>query len=264
MDLSVSEDQPKVEGIVTSCRDCVFAIYEGNEQCGCDFDRLEKFEGQGGRIVGQDDSYKRYFLVVGRHPQKDWAAIVAGEFRVRCAFLIYVDGTRSLDDVRTTLDSVLDQGPIQPSRVEILLNAPRELAREYVHIIRNREPAITVPWEVRDLVVHSEGVPVNQGHAIDIGLKSLEGSTYYASCHAGYVWPPNTLVRLNHAINYEMIRIAAVLPDEDGNGLVMLTSLHNKWLHGNADRPVLEKLEEVALLEDTRHMIKTWEELSCV
>lgn len=268
---------PQIDGIVTSCRDCIFAQYDGDEQAGCDFDRLDKFEVNGAEIVGQDDGHRRYCLVVGRfcnacrhyewgnrHPAKDWHAIVEEEFRVRCCFLIYADSRASREDVGASLDSVLDQGPVRPHRVAILLNGHPEPVTTYLRMIRER--GVDVPWEVRDVVVDHPGESIDYGRAIDIGVQAIEGATYYCVSRAGYRWPPDYLSVINHAINHKLDRVVALLPDDDGNGLMMGVVLHNKLLHGNQGWPALDKLLQVARLEETGHMIKTWDDLraSCV
>lgn len=267
MEIKINRD------IITSCRDCIFAECAGNEQTGCSFDRLDKFEENGAEIVGQDDLNKRYFLVVGRfcnacrnhnwgtrHPPKDWHSIVAREFSVRCCFIIYVDKNITSDQVDASLDSVLWQGATQPYSILILLNGATDPVITFIHMIREKK--VEIPWQVRDLVVDHPGQSIDYGAAIDIGVKSIEGATYYCVSRAGYMWPPNYLTVFNDAVNYKMTRIISLLPDLDGNGLLMSVALHNKLLFGNADRPVTEKLLEAADFEGTTHMIKTWQDLN--
>jgi hypothetical protein len=47
----------------TSCRDCVFAEYDGKRQSGCEFNRLEVFQAQG-RLVEAHDDFKEEFNVI--------------------------------------------------------------------------------------------------------------------------------------------------------------------------------------------------------
>lgn len=264
--------EPQAPSINTTCRDCVFATYNGNEQIDCDLDRLDKFEENGAEIIGQDDGSRRYFLVAGRfcntcrnqdwgakHASHDWAAIVAKESQVQCCFIIYADHDSSQTEVEETLDSVLDQGPVLPHRIIILLNGHLTEPRTYVRMFRERD--VLIPWQVRDVVLDEPGKPITYGEAVDIAVKGITDVTYYCVARAGYRWPANYLVVFNNAINYELIRAVALLPDSSGNGLLMSVALHNQLLNGNKNQPVLEKLLEVASLEETSHMIKEWKNL---
>lgn len=48
----------------TSCRDCVFAEYNGKSQSGCEFNRLETFQAQG-RLVEAHDDFKEFNVING-------------------------------------------------------------------------------------------------------------------------------------------------------------------------------------------------------
>src|SRR4051794_22386546 len=102
--------------IVTSCRDCIFAIYDDSEsppmQVGCEFDRIEKFEENGAEIVGQNDGEKQYHLIYGRkcktqrgekwgaaHSKDKWKAIVKEQIQLKVDIVIKVNINNDLEDI---------------------------------------------------------------------------------------------------------------------------------------------------------------------
>lgn len=276
------------EGIKTVCRDCIFADYLGNEQQDCRWGRLEGFEDNGGEVVGIDDSEKRYFTVFGRfcnayrdhrwgeqHPQAEWANIVAEEFRLRCSLMVYADEESTAEDIRESLKSALEQtsppagarrtsglqpdvGGVPPWSIVLILNRPGD-PREFVRMVREMEPKM--PWEVRQVTPEEDGIQPPYGRAIDLAVSGLKGATFYGVARAGYLWEPDYLARINAAINYDMKRVVALLPDWEGDGLFMDVRLHDGLLKGHKGGDVLDKLAEVAEEEGTGHMVSTFEEL---
>lgn len=72
---------PQYVKVQTSCKDCVFALYEGDTQYGCDFARTDKFKEKGKLIEAKDD-LKEFFVIDGfcnRYRTKDWGAWAEGE-----------------------------------------------------------------------------------------------------------------------------------------------------------------------------------------
>ncbi len=261
------------EGVVTSCRDCIFAEYAGNEQEGCWFDRIDRFEENGGEVVGLDDDDKRYFAIFGRycnahrtqewgddHPQSTWMDEVAKEFRLRCSLVIYVDESSTVEQVSASLSSALTQKIVLPWSVVLVLNRTGD-PRDFVRMVRDMDPK--VPWEVRQITPDEDGSRPTYGHCIDLTVKGLvgRGATFYGAAKAGYMWPAMYLNVINHAINYDMKRIVALRPDDLGNGIMMDVTLHDKLLNGYRVKDLLEKLDEVIEAEGTGHMVSTYEEI---
>jgi hypothetical protein len=255
----------------TSCRDCVFAEYNGDEQTGCEFDRLDPLEEHGARIVGQDDGSKRFFVIVGRvcnahrtrewgkrHPYR-WREAAIREFTVRVTMVIYLDAESTIDDMWQSLRSLTDSHDVSPAGVVFLLNDPKHDPVGIVQALRGTD--LGFPWEVKQVVPREDGGQPDYGEAVDFAVKGIK-STFYCVARAGYEWPDGYLATIDNAVNYDMIRFIALAPDADGNALLMNTGVHNEVLHGNrGGLTVLEKIREVAAHEGTEHMIKTWDEL---
>lgn len=61
----------------TSCRDCVFAEFNGKTQSGCEFNRLETFQSQG-RLVEAHDDFKEFNVINGfcnYHRTAEWITL---------------------------------------------------------------------------------------------------------------------------------------------------------------------------------------------
>lgn len=260
------------EKIVTSCLDCVFAQWDDNEQVGCDFDRLDKFEENGAEVVGHDGETKKWFTIEGRfcnacrdhdwgkrHQRREWKSLVEEATSLKVAILIYVDDSTSVEEVARTLDSVVAQEH-PPNEIVIALHNPPLEERSYVNLVRSMD--LKIPWFVKrvnpeQVLGYNESI----AHyiALDLALASVS-STYYCLVCANHELPSNFLKTVNNAVNVEMMRFVALLPDDDGNRLVIQSNLH-KVLWGNRGKSIIEKIEEIAKEEKTEHMVKRYEDL---
>ena len=73
------EDKTELTGVVTSCKECVFAMYVGDTQMDCSLGRLEMF-GKSGDIVATSDHIKdlqkqsnKWLASVTNKNEKWWA-----------------------------------------------------------------------------------------------------------------------------------------------------------------------------------------------
>lgn len=264
---------PKLQPISTTCRDCIFAEWAGTTQTGCEWDRLEKFEENGADIVGMDDGQKQFFIISGRfcnyvrnhewgekHPHKDWANIVQDHAKVRCSMIVYADDKSSLVDVERSLTSIIEQD-MRAWNLVLVLNQTKDEPRVYRRLINSMEPQL--PWELRQIMIQSdlEGneYVAEMNEAIDLTVVHCK-ATYYAVARAGYQWPTNFISTLERAVNEDLTRFIALLPDNDGNGMLVQTILHNT-IKGSKIKDVLDKVLEIAAEESTGHMIKRFEHL---
>lgn len=248
----------------TSCKLCVFATYEGNVQHGCDFDRLKKFDEIGTVIESKNEDDKHYFIIKDRVcnactqesaladiPARKWYDTVKEKMAIRCNMAIYVGKDHTMDDAKRSLESIIWQN-LPPHEIKILLHGSHNVG-EYIAYMT--EHASSFDWEVQEVVL--EGA--NYLQALDLTMERIK-STFYTVSNAGYEYPSNYLSTINRAINIDLKRFVALLPDQNGNGFFIQRGLH-KLVGGNRGIPVLEKLDEIAEFENTAHMIKRFEDL---
>jgi hypothetical protein len=252
-----------VNPIATSCCNCVFAEWFDNSQTGCQFDRLGKFEQNGGVIEKVDGGDRKYYVVYGRfcntcrdhdwgqkHPRREWRKTVEYDIATRVSVIINAYHSTSLHDFAQSLESVLSQ--THPA-TELVVALKGGVPSEYVNAVRAADSPI--PWRVTD-------ISVSPLPCYDEVVRSIK-STYYLVINGGHILPNNYLRTIDHAINREMMRFVVLLPDESGNRLLIQTSLHN-LLKGNVEKPVWEKVIEIAGEEKTGFMVKRYGELPCV
>jgi hypothetical protein len=110
-------------------------------------------------------------------------------------------------------------------------------------------------WKVEEVVL--EGADYHK--ALDLTMENIQ-STFYTVSNAGYEYRLDFLSTINRAINEDMKRFVALLPDEDGNAFFIQRGLF-KMVGGNRGVPVIRKLEEITEHENTTHMVKRFEDL---
>lgn len=265
----------------TVCSDCVFAEWEGIKQSGCAFGRIEKFKKQGVIVTLEDNHEKLYARIVGRvcntcrHPStvakipaRKWKEAVRKEVIPRIAMAVYVDDDSQYVEACRSLRSIHSQ-TVNPYEIILIYNVKgREVPPDYA--IWFSAFANNIPWRVQIIKgvltpLRNELEPADYGQSVDLTVQSNEmKAVYFSVCKAGYEYPLNYIEVIDRAINEQLLRFVALLPDEDGNGLFVQRGLHNllqgnKKLHGCDN--IIDKIQEIAQEEGTGHMIKRFEEL---
>ena len=59
----MSETETIISTIHTSCKDCVFAIYNDNTQTDCSMNMIEKYQNKGSKIIEAYDDEKEFFII---------------------------------------------------------------------------------------------------------------------------------------------------------------------------------------------------------
>jgi hypothetical protein len=258
----VVEDMP-IRQIFTSCRDCVFAEYNGDTVTdkGCVLGRPEKFEENGAEVIGIDDGKKRFLQIVGRYcnhchnsdspyikgkPRSEWASAVRQHVKARVAILIYLNYASTLEHLTWTLESVeaFDQWPYE---VVVILDDTKVTPASAIYTLRNK--AIGCTWQVirtEDWLGEHEKTEYRgnrRDRAIDIGVSKLnaERTTYYTISQAGTILPVDLISRIDTAINDEMIPLSVVVGP--GEIITIQTKMHNHpFILGHRGWTMAEKL----------------------
>lgn len=263
--------------IVTSCEDCVFAQYEGDTQAGCEFDRIRKFESRGD-LVKVVESEGRAHYEIGRYcthchnpeskylkgtTMEEWKASVEEVTRLRISVIALAHVRTSESEVRTTLESVANQA-LAPARVIVVLDYDDADDRPYVRMIRDlgfKCPFHVVRMEPGlDYEAYPQG---RHGMALDEAVK-LCRETYYCVVNSGAVLGPHLFEKLDRAINRDLSKIVAVMPDEglDG-GIVQLAFHKHDLIRGNKGMDIFDKLRWWSRENDEQAALWGREELPC-
>ena len=248
----------------TSCEDCVFATWNDNKQVGCTLDKLNKLEANGAELKYEDNGERSYYKIFkvacktcrnkkwgSENPKKDWESLVNKQVEIQCDFLVYVDMESTLEEIENTLKSISKQ-IILPKKVIVIVEYlyDNSSIEEIVGLMIDKLPP-EVSWHLEEMKSTTD--------PIDESLKASK-SLYYAIFYAGCSIASEFLDKLNKNINNDMIRIVAVKPNENDNGMFISRKVHDT-LVGNKGGFILDKIEWLAKEQGYEDMIKHQDDL---
>ena len=183
---------------LTSCKECIFAIKDGNTQTGCELGRLEKFRKKEIDVVEAHDGEAEFYGLLTwcnayrREPwsiankDEDLVALVKSETAPNVNFIILVNKT--MDGLENTIDSILKQKQISACRI-LVAHMGKEEDVPYVDLIE----------KCKDLIGDSVGFKVqnqipslSQREAIDEAFSALLAG-YYTVLECGKEAPEDLL-----------------------------------------------------------------------
>lgn len=218
----------------TSCKDCIFSIYEDDKQIGCKENRLGKFEKNGGLLdlVLDEESGLTHYIIrnrfcnmcvnqesLGDTPKIKWRDTILILITVRVAMVMYVGREATNEDVDKTLTSFLHQTEL-PYCLYIIID--NETIDRNVINDRLRLSKSLLYWKVERVLETGWGFD----KSVDFVLYKTP-AMYFTSCNAGFEYPTDYIERMDNAINKDMKQIVVVLPDENNNGLFSQTKLYS-------------------------------------
>ena len=115
----------------TLCRDCIFAMFDGEEQSSCNIGRLKKYQDLGvAELYEDEETNKKFFVIQDRYcmacRNHDWAEkqededyyrLVKEEMKIKYLVIIFYNDNR--DDLENTLTSLVEQ-EIPPEKIVII------------------------------------------------------------------------------------------------------------------------------------------------
>jgi len=248
---------------VTQCRNCVFAIYEGETQIenGCTLGRLAQFEARGATITGYDDGHKQ-FLTIDRfcnacHNRQspylkgttlaEWETAVRETIRMRLAVVIYCDASTTEDQLDRTLAGWAI-GTIRPRKILIVLDDTGFDSDAAIAALRTAqigtawEVITPLPWDEQEQVPYAS----HRDRCLDIAVQKLDAGTilYYHAMNAGQEPVPGYIDRLDRAINEELRPIVTVPDTPFGYTTMVAYHKHNDVV-GNKGESIVTKFAVV-------------------
>ncbi len=259
----------------TACRDCIFASFDNkNIQDGCRLDRLAKFYDQGTELVPVSQNGKSFFVIKGRicttcrqdwwgekHNEADWESVVRQEIALRCEVFVYVSETNTLEDLKKTISS-LRQQVMSSVGIHAVINNKNIKHGEIVAMLQKELGRRK--WKVN---FPTEPNPTRE-RCLDLATYKCKG-TYYAIFNAGFVVPETFILDIDRALNDNLERFSLLLPDENGNGLVVQNAI-SKRVGGNKEviiegddnfakvdlNNIIDKIQLLAKEQNKPHMVK--------
>ena len=251
----------------TICRDCAFAVYDGETQTGCSIGKLDKFEEQGAEVLEvYDETNKEFYVIKGRvcvswrgskwkekyEGRDDWAEIVSKETMVRMDANIYMHKDTTLADIEKTVIS-LKNNTIKPAQIT-LINNQTEIDRATLARICN---ASGFKWRVENI----QEDDADRLRCIDIAVRKVSAKecNYYCVFDAGKKVPPNFISDINSSLNDDLNKFLALRSD-DGNGDVGQVLMH-KRIGGNRDKSFLDKIEHTTRSQGCPNLLQKTSEI---
>jgi len=258
----------------TSCKDCIFAEYEGITQVSCKKNMLDKYT----QVIEAYDEDKEFFVIFNRkcpnyRPQK-WLTYLKSklednedhkdddinsvvermmDFENSLIFHVMVfveDG--SLEGITKTLQSLKNQIR-PPSYVTFFCDQSKMHFNIYSLIKQLEDDTIPFKWKTMDLLFSRKDHLM-----VNLATKNFDAQ-YYSVCKAGYEYEQDFFNNINKAVIDHAIQFAMIEPEEKEenlpyqNGSVVPYSVHEFWLYENESNlknepdnitPIPEKLRE--------------------
>lgn len=260
----------------TSCKDCIFAIYDDEKktQKGCQFNKIEKLKGNGVKVVESFDDEKEFF-VLDNHacmtyrknllPNKtieEQIEIAKNQAMPRIDCVITVE-SNEIGDLEKTIITLIKQ-EIQFN--EIIFCVLSKIKPSQIISIINKNNG-KFKWSIKQIVDEYW----TGSKAINIAVQKSR-STYASVFNSGFEIPVNFVKEMTNSLAEEMKRFIMLNPiDEKSNGLTIQVYAFNA-LRGNEEayvddeksKPVnsfVEKISYIAASQNLTNLIKDCEEI---
>lgn len=241
----------------TSCKDCVFADYDGDTQTGCTLGKLQKFIDRKALVKGAYDEKKEFFVIFNRQcpyfRNTRWAEFV-GELdfeknareranaECQAAFHIIMFLNDNMHKMECTLESLRNQihKPIQVTLVMDIESAldPREIKK--VLAPEDDDQYLQFKWRIQKLQIKARDRQI-----IHMVNQSLKNMTAYCVCHAGFEFPRDYLHNAQRFMFEEMYQFAMIEDVDEPNGTIVTPGVHEYFhFRGNHELTVPENLRE--------------------
>ncbi len=228
----------------TSCEKCIFALWEGNTQIGCSVGRLDKFAAMGDVSRAEKDG-KDFAIINNRiclmccapswltkNPEvKNPGEELRKRIALSCETFVIVQ-EEERERIETTLKSLVWQSH-SPAQITVILYSDTYKPSTIRRMFMDLQKEISFTWKIAHI---QERGPNNEKVSVEWCLDHAIGNCdtpFYAVFEAGYEVPANFLKEIDVALNDNLEKFCALIPQGDSwNGAVIQTMLHKK-LQGN-------------------------------
>lgn len=222
------------------CKECVFNVTENGKQVGCQADRLEKLKDKNAAELSGSFYELKQFCNMYRNQDVD---VETARDHVMPLFGIVVHHAldRSLEDVKTTIDSILDiDYPEQ--KVKVVISSPSTIEHEtlvhYTNVLKQKYRAV-------ELVLHLHNdVPMRDNEC----FRKLTKSTYFVKIKSGETIRQDLLKEIDRKINDDLFQLCMA---DAGEATIVLKSLMQQFYynHANYDEAV-NYVKQISLEQD--------------
>ena len=242
----------EINKVHTSCKNCVWAEYQGDTQTDCDLGRITKFK----NVLECYDEEKEFFVINNAYclfyrnkesvegmNLEELYKNTRKQMEIMYQLIIYFEDSDDVDSVCRSIVSAVNQ-KIIPQIVTIINRSPKQgVGKDIAEFFKKYDKDINI-WRVQNLINKS----LTREDCIDIVLDGTmyKNFSFYSVINAGFELPEVFSTELDSAINDDIVTFGMLLPNEDGNGMVVPKYTH-KVHNGNSHGIYLEsKIREVS------------------
>lgn len=230
----------------TTCQSCVFAVYDGNDQVGCQHGVLERFEKAGASI--KDVPYEgKISKIIDRvcmyRRHEGFSGDVLKEVIPKTNFVVVHSGP--MENLANTVRSIHSLPDFSSSCKKIVVCTDSF----NMEMVRFCDENISCEYEIVKVIEN-----LYNGIVYDEAFRR---------CTNGYICfvksgdsVPDIISVLNKAINVDMKRIVAVCGE-----VQIYSAILYKFLKGNKVKDVREKIEDMVELLESEHVFN-WRDLN--
>lgn len=256
--------------IATNCKECYFADYENDTQVGCSLNRLEKYKNAGIEIAEGKDDDKEFYIVADKfcvyyrttedikklniNNREEAATYIESKLQAPYHMIVMCREDDSQEDLEKCILSAANQ-KIKPKVFTVInkfnQNIPSatmmEMVRPHSFEYWRIQNATNIDFEWdRDL--------------IDLSYDSTKKHKYlfYAVFETLQGVPPNFSEEIHDAMYEDMQSFSCVVPNVNGNGLIVLSIAQEKYSGSSFGIKIEDKIK---FYKDDVHTIHKAEDL---
>ena len=255
-----ADSTPVILPIHTSCKDCIFADYdhENETQIGCEFNNRTEAYAKLDCLVEAEDEEKEFFVVNGRTcnafrhltgtfngtgrfvktqsgSERTWSNIelkfpyraVRNEIQLKTDVLVPFEAGDSIVGLIETLQNLNNQGEssCQPfRRLYLVSNQDEVKPATLVSLLNQNVP--NVEWYITNVQERNpDGSRVGKhralSHATDKIHGGEQGRNFYVVVPPGVTVPPDLCQKLDELVNDKLEQVTVFVPDETLDVLVV-------------------------------------------
>lgn len=233
--------------IVTSCKDCKFAIFNKNTQTGCEFGLIDKYkQADIGVIEAYDEDQEFYVIdricVFSRHKSKDISKEdVLIQSQVRYQIIIYLDD--DINKFENTLNSVVKQH-IKPQHITAI--QPFDVSMPpfaFTKLLARTG----IKWRYQS----TQNPEMSKLDCVDMCI-DVVAYPYYVVINSGFIFDDNFSSCFNNLVNEKITQFTFI----NGDHIIVVPTVYHKQLGGNAFSSLLTKIEQEKELKDKIYNIE--------
>lgn len=255
----------QVHDIHTSCKNCIFALYNNITQTGCKLQKLELWEEQGLQILEVYDEDKEFFVINDKrcpykrnlrwgqlYPKDEQIEQIEKEVTFRYHAIVFAND--DIDETNNTINNLAAQS-VKPEFITLVRWSNNKVRPSlFIESLQNTD----VQWKLENITNPS----LLYEQVIDM-IVTFCKSPYYGIFHAGFSFPEGDVTQqlsdiigsINTLVK-QAIPFILIAPTKDCRCTFIHTITH-RVMKGNKTQLLVDKIKETA----KKSLIKSIDEI---